>query len=364
MDLSPDGSLLLTCALVHQLRRDDADDAADHSSSSSSARHPRMHNVSPHSHSEMINSNERYRGRLPVTVSSLTAATAPRVHLTYDPNPAPSAPVSFSTSNIRIARNAARLRAMTAASYRNFIESNGPDISALDIGQLGGDIIMNTSINTNSRPRNVITSSNSRHSSSYINYPYNHTSHHRVLNSGAPNSISAHRTDSSASSFTTAVPSQRSSLHPNAGAISTTTDPPTHAFPLLPPQRWDHNVPPFQGHVDRKDDDSLGLSSPVSADTIPTGAMEPLSMNPLPSLSTSVLGDMNSSLLGSHHGNQHQMQQAHRPSILPNNITEGRRRYQLNYHMSSIEDLSHSRVVSSDTSDLSFNREDSSHTGG
>jgi hypothetical protein len=32
--------------------------------------------------------------------------------------------------------------------------------------------------------------------------------------------------------------------------------------------------------------------------------------------------------------------------------------------MSSIEDLSHSRVVSSDTSDLSFNREDSSHTGG
>lgn len=319
-----------------------------------------MHNVSPHSHSEMINSNERYRGRLPVAVSSHTAVTAPRVHLTYDPNPAPSAPVSFSTSNIRIARNAARLRALTAASYRhdNSIESNGPDISALDIGQLGGDI-MNASTNANSRPRDAISSSNSRRS--YINHPSNHTSHHRVLNSGAPNSTSSHRADSLASSFTTAIPFPRSSLHPNERATSTTADPPTHAFPLLPPQRWDHNVPPFLGLlVDRKDDDTLGLSSPVPADTIPTGAMEPLSMNPLPSFSTS----MDSSLLGSHHGNQHQMQQAHRPSILPNNLTEGRRRYQLSYHMSSIEDLSHSRVVSSDTSDLSFNREDSSHTGG
>ena len=283
--------------------------------------------MSPHSHSEMINSNERYRGRLSVAVSS---PAAPRDYLTYDPNPAPSAPISFSTSNIRIARNAARLRALTAASYlhNNFIESNGPDISALDIGQLGGDI-MNASTNANSRPRDVITSSNSRRS--YINHPYNHTSHHRALNSVVLNS---------------------------------TIDAPTHAFPLLPPQRWDRNAPPFQGHVDRKDDDSLGLSSPVPAFTIPTGAMEPLSINPLPSLSTSVLGDMDSSLLGSHHGNQHQMQQAHRPSILPNNITEERHRYQLNYHMSSIEDLSHSRVVSSDTSDLSFNREDSSHTGG
>jgi len=283
----------------------------------------------------MINSNERYRGRLPVAVSSLTPSAAPRDHLTYDPNPAPSAPVSFSTSNIRIARNAARLRALTAASYlhNNFIESNGPDISALDIGQLGGDI-MNASTNANSRPRDVITSSNSRRS--YINHPYNHTSHHRVLNGGVLNSV----------------------------APNSTTDPPTHAFPLLPPQRWDRNAPPFQGHVDRKDDDSLGLSSPVPAFTIPIGAMESLPMNPLPSLSTSVLGDMDSSLLGSHHGNQHQMQQAHRPSILPNNIAEGRHRYQLNYHMSSIEDLSHSRVVSSDTSNLSFNREDSSHTGG
>ena len=310
--------------------------------------------MSPHSHSEMINSNERYRGRLPIAVSSLTPSTAPRDHLTYDPNPAPSAPVSFSTSNIRIARNAARLRALTAASYlhNNFIESNGPDISALDIGQLGGDI-MNASNNANSRPRDIITSSNSRRS--YINHPYNHTSHHRVLNSIAPNSISAHRADSFANSFTTVVP--------NAGVTSTTTDPPTHAFPLLSPQRWDRNAPPFQGHVDPKDDDSLGLSSLVPAFTIPTGAIEPLTMTPLPSLSTSVLGGIGSSLLGSHHGNQHQMHQAHRPSILPNNITEGRRRYQLNYHMSSIEDLSHSRVVSSDTSDLSFNREDSSHTG-
>lgn len=366
MDLSPDGSLLLTCALVHQLRRDDDDDAVDHSSSS--ARHPRMHNVSPNSHSEMINTNERYRGRMPATAA--TAGASSRDHLTSDPNPAPSAPVSFSTSNIRIARNAARLRAMTA-SYRNFIESNGPDISALDIGQLGD--IMNAS--ANSRPRDANTPSNTRRS--YINHPPNPT--HRGLNSGTPNSSSGapYRTDSSTSSSASSIiitttaaaaavpPFMRLSSHPDTGATTASTDRPTLAFPALPPsgdQRCDHNVPPFPDYLDRKDDHSGLITSPAPATT---GAMEPLSMNlPSSSLSSSILTDMDSSLLGSQHRNQLQLQPAHRPSIPTSNPVEGHRRYQLNYHMNSIEDLSHSRVVSSDTSDLSFNREDSSHTGG